>query len=234
MNIDLTVSVILPTLNEGKNLEILIPDLIKNLNSIKNLQYEIIVVDDGSTDDTFKILKNKDFEDNVILITRNGKHSLPMSLYEGINNAKYEYVAWLDADGSMPANILLEMVKLQMANNLNVIVGSRFVEGGGYKGIKQLEKTSIFSAIRNVYNSNDSVLGMIVSTLFNKFLILLLNVDVRDITSGFIIGKKEYFVEEIFSQADYGDYFIYLVFEMQKKGINIPLSYTHLTLPTKA
>ena len=221
MNIDLTVSVILPTLNEGKNLEILIPDLIKNLNSIKNLQYEIIVVDDGSTDDTFKILKNKDFEENVILINRNGKPSLPMSLYEGINNSKYEYVAWLDADGSMPANILLEMVKLQMANNLNVIVGSRFVEGGGYKGIKQLEKTSIFSAIRNVYNSNDSVLGMIVSTLFNKFLILLLNVDVRDITSGFIIGKKEYFVEEIFSQADYGDYFIYLVFEMQKKGINI-------------
>ena len=37
---------------------------------------------------------------------------------------------------------------------------------------------------------------------------------------GFHNCKKEYFIEEIFSH-DYGDYFIYLVSEMQKKGINI-------------
>ena len=50
------LSVILPTLNEAKNLEILIPGIIRNLNSIENLNYEIIIVDDGSSDNTFDLL----------------------------------------------------------------------------------------------------------------------------------------------------------------------------------
>ena len=50
------VSLILPTLNEADNLKILIPEIIDNLP--KNLsKFEIIVVDDNSTDDTEKVGK---------------------------------------------------------------------------------------------------------------------------------------------------------------------------------
>jgi len=221
MNKVFSISVILPTLNEGENLKILLPHLIDNLNSVEDLIYEIIVVDDGSTDNTFDLLNREEFNKNVKLIKRKEDPSLPMALYDGIESAEHSFVAWLDADGSMSPDVLLEMVKIQQANQSEVIIGSRFVEGGGYKGIKQLGKTSIISAIRNVYNSNDSVLGMIFSTLFNIFLRIILDTDVRDITSGFIIGKKDYFNKEIFSTADYGDYFIYLVFEIERKNINI-------------
>lgn len=215
------LSVILPTLNEARNLEILIPSIVKNLNSVDNLVYEIIVVDDGSTDNTFDLLKNTNFDVNIKLIQRQEAPSLPISILTGIENSKFSNVAWLDADGSMPPEVLKDMVLLNMANILSVIIGSRFIEGGGYKGIKQLGRTSIFSAIRNVYQSNDSVLGMLVSTLFNKFLIKILNIPVQDITSGFIIGRKEYFKKEMFQKADYGDYFIYLVSDLTSSNIDI-------------
>ena len=66
---------------------------------------------------------------------------------------------------------------------------------------KDLSETSIFSAMRNVNDSNDSVLGMIASNLFNKFLIAVLNLGVKDITSGFIIGKKEVLMKNHFNSG---------------------------------
>lgn len=221
MNSKLTLSVILPTLNEGENLKILIPDIQQKLNSVDGLKYEIIVADDGSTDATEEFINKKVFKNNVKLLKRQDKPSLPMSIFDGIDYSETTHVCWLDADGSMPAEVLKEMVILQMENHEDVIIGSRFVDGGGYKGIKQLGKTSVISAITNVYKSNDSVLGMIFSTLFNILLKFILNSEIKDITSGFIIGKKEYFVKEIFSIADYGDYFIYLVHELKKQNLKI-------------
>ncbi len=215
------LSVILPTLNEAKNLEILIPGIIRNLNSIENLNYEIIIVDDGSSDNTFDLLTNTNFDGDVKLIQRQEPPSLPLSIFTGIEKSKFINVAWMDADGSMPPEVLRDMVKLNSNNKSSVIIGSRFIEGGGYKGIKELGKSSIFSAIKNVYQSKDSVLGMLVSTLFNIFLIKILNVSVKDITSGFIVGRKEYFKKAIFKNADYGDYFIYLVSDLTISNIDI-------------
>ena len=215
------LSIILPTLNEAKNLEILIPNIIQNLDLVEKLVYEIIVIDDGSTDNTCEFLTNNNFGGKVFCIFRSGEKSLPMSIYEGIENSKYSNVSWLDADGSMPPEVLKEMILINIEKNSSVVIGSRFVEGGGYKGIKELGKTSIFSAIKNVYRSNDSVVGMLVSTLFNKFLLKILDVSVKDITRGFIIGKKEYFKKEIFQKAEYGDYFIYLISYLANLKINI-------------
>lgn len=215
------LSIILPTLNEAKNLEILIPNLIKNLNLIEKLVYEIIVIDDGSTDNTREFLVNNNFGGKVVSIFRSGKKSLPMSIYEGIENSKYLNVSWLDADGSMPPKVLKEMILINIEKSSSVVIGSRFVEGGGYKGIKEFGKTSIFSAIKNVYRSNDSVIGMLVSTLFNKLLLKILDIDVKDLTSGFIIGKKEYFKKEIFQKSNYGDYFIYLISDLSKLKLDI-------------
>jgi hypothetical protein len=47
--------------------------------------------------------------------------------------------------------------------------------------------------------------------MFNQLLNRILRIGVKDLTSGFIIGKKEYFDEEAFIGASYGDYFIKLM-----------------------
>jgi|TARA_B100001094_G_scaffold151287_1_gene146492 dolichol-phosphate mannosyltransferase len=214
------VSLILPTLNEADNLKILIPEIIDNLP--KNLsKFEIIVVDDNSTDDTEKVVnKLIDINKQIRLIKRESPKSLPLSILEGIKKSIYENVLWLDADGSMPATVVAELIKEGIASPSSVIIGSRFVDGGGYKGT-QIENKNIFTSIRNIYQSEDSVAAVFLSKLFNTFLYRVINSDIKDVTSGFILGKKEYFKDYIFTNASYGDYFVYLIKELKFQNIEM-------------
>jgi len=220
-NID-GLSIVLPTINELENLKKLIPELISNINEIKLKNFEILVVDDGSSDGTAGFIDDYKSEDcDVSIIRRNTTPSLPMAIWEGIAASKYEFILWMDADGSMPPHVVQKLVIAQNNNPDSVIIGSRFAEGGGYKGIKELGKTRFFEAIKNVYNSNDSVFGMIFSTFFNKFLNSIFRTNLTDITSGFIIGKKIYFSNEQFNKSEYGEYFIYMLSDLLDKKINI-------------
>ena len=205
MKKNLEVSIILPTLNEEANLKFLIPEIIMHLpNNISN--YEIIIVDDNSTDDTVKLVKN---------------------LIKG--NSIYAQVLWLDADGSMPANVVAELLMKGMEAPNTVFIGSRFVEGGGYKGV-EVEDKSIISATKNIYKSEDSLMAVFLSKLFNTFLYKVINSGIKDVTSGFILGKKEYFKDYIFTEASYGDYFVYLVKELKSNNIQmIEVGYICLT-----
>ena len=221
-NNNLSLTIILPTLNEGKNLEILIPEVSQKLDNISYLDYEIKIIDDNSDDDTDQIVSQlRDQGYNATLFKRKDPPSLPMSIYDGINLAENDYVMWLDADGSMTPKAIKKLVLELNEDREKVIVGSRFTKDGGYKGVKDIGTKSLFTAMKNVKNSNDSVFGMIFSIMFNKFLIFIFPYGVKDLTSGFVIGKREYFKESPFSKSEYGEYFIYMIKEIYSKGITI-------------
>ncbi len=109
----LAISVIFPTLNEGENLKFLIPDFISEFNNLGIQDYELIVVDDGSSDGTENILFQIN-DQRINLIKRTKNPSLPLSIWEGIESANMKYVMWLDADGSMSAKHSVELIKKQM------------------------------------------------------------------------------------------------------------------------
>ena len=223
-NNKLSVSIILPTLNELKNIKILIPEIIKEVEKINDLeQYQIIVVDDNSEDKTENYLKQQLKENPNIFkyLIRKDNRSLSESILDGIKYSDNEYVIWLDADGSMDAKSIVKLITTQQKNKTSVIIGSRFIEGGGYKGIEGGNSEGIISASKHVYKSKDSVLGLILSIFFNKFLLMLLPTGVKDITSGFISINKKLIDENIFLDKNYGEYFIYLVTSILIKKQNI-------------
>ena len=221
-----SLSVVLPTLNEEKNLKILIPEIAELLENEIKIDYEIIVVDDGSTDNTEELINNLNKVNNSIkIIIRTGPKSLPLSILEGIHVSKFEDVMWLDADGSMTVVAMEKLLKQYFSykdeENEKVIIGSRFIEGGGYKGVRDVKNQSIFSSIKNVKESNDSVFGMLLSIIINKFLSILFRSKLTDLTSGFIVLNKENIDDEVFMNKDYGEYFIYLIGSLINKNIEI-------------
>ena len=64
--------------------------------------------------------------------------------------AIYKNVMWLDADGSMHTDAAKLLIEKYFTTG-SVIIGSRFKDGGGYKGVQNLNDQSIIKAIKNAY-----------------------------------------------------------------------------------
>jgi len=103
------VSVIIPVFNEEQNIEPLVKRL---LPVVKNLNYEIIFVDDGSKDKTLSVIKKQSAKNkNIKLISfyRNFGHQ--MALTAGYEISKGDCVITIDADLQDPPEIIPEMIE---------------------------------------------------------------------------------------------------------------------------
>jgi len=221
------LSVVLPVLNERDNLAELIPELCQVLDA-GGVECEILVVDDSSTDGTTELVTEFARRDpRVLYLRREGKvRSLPASISEGVAAAKYEDIAWMDADGSMPPATLMNLVDAYRSATSPdvVIIGSRFVKGGGFKGIETVGETRFWQVARNLRNSNDSLSAVFLSRLLNRYLWFTLERCCRDLASGFIVAKRD-LVQRIGLHGSYGDYcvrFIYLAFRAGHPLVEIP------------
>lgn len=114
--------IIIPAYNEAENIERVVEDLRNNYS-----QYDYVVINDGSKDDTAKICREKGY--NLI--------DLPVNL--GLAGAfqtgmKYAYLKGYDAalqydgDGQHQAKYIEKMLKQMEKNQTDIVIGSRFVE----------------------------------------------------------------------------------------------------------
>ena len=120
-------SVILPTLNEAGHIVKLIEKIRSIFFEIQN-EFEIIVVDDSSTDGTIAKVENlsKDHE-NIKFYLRSGlKKNLADSINLGIKKSKYENLIWIDADFQHPPDFFKLFHSYQ--NKYDVIFFSRFLK----------------------------------------------------------------------------------------------------------
>lgn len=113
------LSVIIPTINEEKNLGTILPQL-------KNYCQEIVIVDDGSTDGTLKIAQ----QFGCTIVSRGKKMGVGSAVYDGVKAAKHDIVAVMDADHSHPIEALKSVVLIEVGS-VDIIKFSRFIAGGG-------------------------------------------------------------------------------------------------------
>lgn len=112
------VSIIIPAFNEQDGIgEVL--DSIQQLIEARGIEAEIIVVDDGSTDQTAEVVASR----NVRLVQHESNRGYGATLKTGIRNAKYDLMLITDADGTYPVEAI--PVLLDAMGKCDMAVGAR-------------------------------------------------------------------------------------------------------------
>jgi len=163
--------VIIPTYNEKENIE----NIIRAVFS-QEIDFHILIIEDGSPDGTAAIVKNlqKEFVDKLFMLERKGKLGLGTAYITGFKWAiahDYEYIFEMDADFSHNPKDLIKLHKACSAEGADVAIGSRYVSGV------------------NVVNWP---IGRVLMSYFaSKYVRFVLGVDIADTTAGFKCYRSE-------------------------------------------
>jgi len=152
-----TSIVVIPTYNESESIS-------QILDSLRKLDFDVLVIDDGSPDGTAKIVKDLGVE----VIERGGKMGLGSAYRTGFSIALergYANIIQMDADGSHQVSDLEKM--MDWIGSADLIIGSRWVQDGGI--------------------ANWSKFRQFISRSANIYANALLSLHIKDTTSGFRI-----------------------------------------------
>jgi dolichol-phosphate mannosyltransferase len=162
-------SIVLAVLNEEKNIRPLITSIKKKLKDIK---YELIFVDDSSSDNTAREIK-KFLKKNTKYYLRKNKKDIAQSIIMGIQNSKYNNIITMDSDLQHNPKYLPIMIKKYENNGADFVVG-----------VRNFEKNKGLTTIR--------LLGSkALCFIYNFFL----GYKVSDPMTGFSIFKKKIFTK---------------------------------------
>jgi len=152
------VSIVLPAHNEGANIEPMYQSLIRVFETEVLSVFEIIFVDDGSSDDTAEIvekLSTKDARVKLIQLFRNFGHQNALSA--GIAHASGDVIITMDCDLQHPPEIIKEMLAKYREGNDVVYTVRRNRQKGTLKNIASSVFYKLFNKMTNLnINSNSS------------------------------------------------------------------------------
>ena len=162
------LSVIIPTLNERENIAPLIDALDKALSQVK---WEAIFVDDDSADGTAELLRDIGQNDpRIRCLRRIGRRGLSSACLEGMGASNAPFLAVIDADMQHDESVLPRMLEILKAGSVDLVVGSRYIEGGG---IDEWSKKRLF-----------------LSRVATRLGQVLLRTPIRDPMSGFFMVSR--------------------------------------------
>lgn len=186
--------ILIPAYNEGENLKVLLPMIPRQIEGIR---VGILIVDDGSDDDTFRIASDSNGISVVKnIINRGGGAALRLG-YDILKKAGVRYCVTMDADGQHRPEDIKNLLLPIIENRYDCVIGSRI--------LGDQEKSNWFR-ITGVY-----VFGRIVSILLGK--------RITDPSSGFRAFRMDAMASIRLQEDQY--HTSELIIESVKKGLRI-------------
>lgn len=161
------ISIIIPCLNEASGLKLLLAQVHKIMSKVK-LPYEVIVVDDGSSDQTAEIAQ-KNYANVLINQYNQGKGG---ALQRGFKHAKGDFIITMDGDGSHKADDIPRIIEPILKAGYELVIGSRFL---------------------NISDNNNatSLRQLVGNKILNYMIWLLTGKHLTDSQSGFRVFSKK-------------------------------------------
>ena len=198
------LSIIIPVYNEEKTLLKSLESVIKLGSNLK--EHEIIVVNDGSTDNTAKILEeNKNLYDK--LLTNESNRGKGYSIKKGLIESKGTHIIFHDSDLEYDSKDILKFIKIFLDFNADGIIGSRF-------------NYADYTRSHNILNK---FANNIITLTFN----LLYNTTFTDVYSCYFAYKKELLDPNELQTSGFEQHaeIICRVIRRGKKFYEVPINY---------
>ncbi|MEX0696979.1 MAG: glycosyltransferase [Dongiaceae bacterium] len=176
------LTVVVPTFNEAAN----VPLVVERLETVlKGVRWEVVFVDDDSPDTTADIARRIAARDRrVRVIRRIGRRGLSTACVEGALSSSAPYFAVMDGDLQHDDTVLPEMYRRVRADNLDVVVGSRYLDGERTEGLDPLRKW--------------------ISRMGGRMSRLVLHADLTDPMSGFFVMSRAAFDRSVRNLSQQG------------------------------
>jgi len=191
------LSVFFPAYNEEKSIKTTVEKAIAILEKIAE-EWEIIVVNDGSTDKTGEIVEKLIKQNSHIrMITHTPNRGYGAALKSGLYNSKYPWIAYTDADGQFDFNEISKFIEKQQETKADLVIG--------YYLKRQVP-----------------IYRIIGSKVWELAVFLLFGLKVKDIDCGFKLIRKEVIDKIPRLQAERGPFITSeLLIKAQKAGFKI-------------
>ena len=176
------LTVVVPTFNEAVN----VPLVVERLDAVlRGVRWEVVFVDDDSPDQTADIARAIATSDRrVRVIRRIGRRGLSTACVEGALSSAAPYFAVMDGDLQHDDSILPEMYRRLKADDLDIVVGSRYLDGERTEGLSGFRKW--------------------VSRMGGRVARLVLHADLTDPMSGFFVMSRPAFDKSVRNLSQQG------------------------------
>lgn len=201
------IAILIPTLNEGENIERLLQAVVLETNKISNHSFSIVVIDGNSTDDTVAKVARVG---GVLSITEE-KRGLGRAYLKGITYAldtlKADAFMEFDGDYQHDPQAIPRLVE-KLDEGYDYIIGSRYVKGG-------------------TLPSEWPWFRVVMSRVGNWIVQTTLRIHIRDTTSGFKLTRAAFYTQHIERKVYHRTELLYRMLEAGAKTIEVPIHFLH-------
>ncbi|MGB9637473.1 MAG: glycosyltransferase [Microgenomates group bacterium] len=145
MKNEIFLSVVIPCYNESENLKRGVLEEVYDFLKKQDFSWEVIISDDGSTDDSREIIREQIKDKKNFRLIENPHGGKPSAVWNGIKNSQGEHVLFTDMDQSTPLREVLKLIPY--FGGYEVVIGSRGMERENFSILRKIG-SNVFRLLR--------------------------------------------------------------------------------------